>query len=328
MAAEGAGFDAALQKRGQPSQPGDVVPRRYLEILAGVRQGGEATIDPRLALARSIAAPDNPLTARVMVNRVWSWLFGRGIVATVDNVGATGATPSHPELLDFLASRFVEQGWSLKALIREIVLTEAYRASSVPPPQAVAVDPENRLLSHMPIQRLRAETLRDCLLAVSGELDRAAEGFTGPADQSTRVGPANTRRGIYQYLKREAQDHMMLMFDAPEGTRTTGLRESTSVPGQALLLLNNEFVHRQAAAWAGRSLATQRGLSLDRRVEKLFRQALVRPPSSAERDALVVFFEAQADAYGLDAAGRAADTRPWADLCHVLLTTKEFLHVR
>jgi hypothetical protein len=328
MAAEGAGFDAALQKRGQPSQPGDVVPRRYLEILAGVRQGGEATIDPRLALARSIAAPDNPLTARVMVNRVWSWLFGRGIVATVDNVGATGATPSHPELLDFLASRFVEQGWSLKALIREIVLTEAYRASSVPPPQAVAVDPENRLLSHMPIQRLRAETLRDCLLAVSGELDRAAEGFTGPADQSTRVGPANTRRGIYQYLKREAQDHMMLMFDAPEGTRTTGLRESTSVPGQALLLLNNEFVHRQAAAWAGRSLATQRGLSLDRRVEELFRQALVRPPSSAERDALVVFFEAQADAYGLDAAGRAADTRPWADLCHVLLTTKEFLHVR
>ena len=328
MTAEGPGFDAALQKRGQPGQPGETVPRRYLEVLAGVRPSDEAAIDPRLALARAIASADNPLTARVMVNRVWSWLFGRGLVATVDNFGAMGEPPSHPELLDFLAGRFVEQGWSVKRLVREIVLTAAYQASSVPSASALAKDPANRLLSHMPIQRLRAETLRDCLLAVSGRLDSAMEGYTGPADQGGGGGPPNHRRGIYQYIKREAQDHMMLMFDAPEGARTVGLRESTSVPGQALLLLNNEFVHRQAVAWARRSLADERGLARDLRIERLFRQAIGREPEVAEAEALSLFFERQADAYRLYTTARAADERPWADLCHVLFNTKEFLYVR
>jgi hypothetical protein len=192
----------------------------------------------------------------------------------------------------------------------------------------IATDPDNRLLSHMPIQRLRAETLRDCLLAVSGRLDRAMEGYTGPADKGTGGAAPNDRRGIYQYIKREAQDHMMLMFDAPEGTRTVGLRESTSVPGQSLLLLNNEFVHRQAAAWAKRSLAEEQGLARDLRIERLFRQAIGRAPEAAEAEALSGFFEAQADAYRLDAVARAGDERPWADLCHVLFNTKEFLHVR
>ena len=328
VVAEGPGFDAAIQKRGQPSQAGESVPRQYLEVLAAVRPTDEAAFDPRLALARAIASPDNPLTARVMVNRVWSWLFGRGLVATVDNFGATGESPSHPELLDFLAARFVEQGWSVKRLVREIVLTAAYQASSVPPDGAMAKDPANRLLSHMPIQRLRAETLRDCLLAVSGQLDPSREGYTGPVDHGNGAGPPNNRRGIYQYIKREAQDHMMLMFDAPEGARTVGLRESTSVPGQALLLLNNEFVHRQAVAWARRSLAEERGLARDLRIERLFRQAIGRDPGVAEAEALVTFFEKQADAHGLDAAARSADERPWADLCHVLFNTKEFLHVR
>jgi len=264
----------------------------------------------------------------VMVNRVWSWLFGRGIVATVDNFGDMGEPPSHPELLDFLAARFVEEGWSLKRLIREIVLTEAYRASSLPPAAARERDPDNRLVSHMPIQRLRAETLRDCLLAVSGRLDPAMEGSTGPADHGTGTGPPNDRRGVYQYRKREAQDHMMLMFDAPEGVRTVGLRESTSVPGQALLLLNNEFVHRQASAWAARSLAEERGLSRDLRIERLFRQAVCREPEAAEAEALGRFFETQADAYRLESTARGTDPRPWADLCHVLFNTKEFLHVR
>jgi len=297
-------------------------------VLAAVRPTAEEAADPRLTLARAIASPDNPLTARVMVNRVWSWLFGRGLVATVDNFGATGGPPSHPELLDFLAARFVEQDWSVKWLVREIVLTAAYQTSSVPPPGAIATDPDNRLLSHMPIQRLRAETLRDCLLAVSGRLDPAMEGSTGPPDHGGGGGPANDRRGIYQYIKREAQDHMMLMFDAPEGARTVGLRETTSVPGQALLLLNNEFVHRQAASWAERSLADERGLSLDLRIQRLFRACLGREPVTAETETLRQFFEAQADAYRLDATARATDTRPWADLCHVLLNTKEFLHVR
>jgi cytochrome c553 len=328
MTAEGPGFAAAVQKRGQPTRQGEPVPRRYLEVLADVRPGDEAAVEPRLALARGLASPANPLTARVMVNRVWSWLFGRGLVATVDNFGAMGEPPSHPELLDFLAGRFVESGWSLKRLIREIVLTEAYRASSVPPAGARERDPDNRLLSHMPIQRLRAETLRDALLAVSGRLEPAMEGYTGPSDRGTGGGVPNERRGVYQYRKREAQDHMMLMFDAPEGARTVGRRESTSVPGQALLLLNNEFIHRQASAWAARSLGQERGLSRDLRIERLFRQAVGREPEAAELEALGRFFETQADAFRLDATARATDPRPWADLCHVLFNTKEFLHVR
>jgi hypothetical protein len=142
MAAEGPGFDAAVQKRGQPSQPGDIAPRRYLEVLdRGASHPGD--VPARLLLAARIASADNPLTARVLVNRVWSWLFGRGIVATVDNFGATGEQPSHPELLDHLAARFVAEGWSLKQLIREIVGTQAYQSVSVPPAGAIEADPDS-----------------------------------------------------------------------------------------------------------------------------------------------------------------------------------------
>ena len=327
VASEGPGFDAAVQNRGQPAQPGEIAPRQYLEVL-GRPASHPADQPARLILAAGIASADNPLTARVMVNRVWSWLFGRGIVATVDNFGATGEQPSHPELLDSLAARFVEQGWSIKQLIREIVSTQAYQGSSVPPPGAAEIDPANRLLTHMPLQRLRAETVRDCLLAVSGQLDRSLEGYGGPADLGGGVGPPNRRRGVYQYIKREAQDHMMVMFDAPEAARTVGARESTNVPGQALLLLNNPFVHAQAQAWAERSIASTQGLSLDRRLSRLFCEALGRDPEPAEADALMAFVESQADAYKLDDASLATDQRLWADVCHVLFNAKEFLYVR
>ena len=327
MASEGPGFDAAVQKRGQPSQPGDIAPRRYLEVLdRDASHPGD--VPARLLLATQIASADNPLTARVLVNRVWSWLFGRGIVATVDNFGATGEQPSHPELLDHLAARFVAKGWSLKQLIREIVATQAYQSVSVPPAGAIEADPANRLLTHMPLQRLRAETVRDCLLFVSGQLDRALEGYTGPADLGGGGGPGNRRRGVYQYRKREAQDHMMVMFDAPEAARTVGGRESTNVPGQSLLLLNNAFVHEQAKAWALRSIASSQGMSLDRRLSRLFCEAVGREPKPEELDALMAFLESQADAYKLQDAALATDPRLWADICHVLFNAKEFLYVR
>jgi Protein of unknown function (DUF1553) len=285
-------------------------------------------VPARLLLATQIASADNPLTARVLVNRVWSWLFGRGIVATVDNFGATGEQPSHPELLDHLAARFVAEGWSLKQLIREIVATQAYQSVSVPPAGAIEADPANRLLTHMPLQRLRAETVRDCLLFVSGQLDRSLEGYTGPADLGGGGGPANRRRGVYQYRKREAQDHMMVMFDAPEAARTVGGRESTNVPGQSLLLLNSAFVHDQAKAWAVRSIASSQGMSLDRRLSRLFCEAVGREPKPEELDALMAFLESQADAYKLDDASLTTDPRLWADICHVLFNAKEFLYVR
>ena len=327
MASEGPGFDAAVQKRGQPSQPGDIAPRRYLEMLE--RDTSHPGDTPaRLLLATQIASAENPLTARVLVNRVWSWLFGRGIVATVDNFGATGEQPSHPELLDHLAARLVAEGWSLKQLIREIVGTQAYQSVSVPPAGAIEADPANRLLTHMPLQRLRAETVRDCLLFVSGQLDQSREGYTGPDDLGGGAGPANRRRGVYQYRKREAQDHMMVMFDAPEAARTVGGREATNVPGQSLLLLNNPFVHDQAKAWAVRSIASSQGMSLDRRLSRLFCEALGREPKPEELDALMAFLEYQGDAYRLEDAALTTDPRLWADICHVLFNAKEFLYVR
>jgi hypothetical protein len=222
----------------------------------------------------------------------------------------------------------VAEGWSIKQLIRELVGTQAYQTVSVPPPGAADADPANRLLTHMPLMRLRAETVRDCLLFVSGQLDRSLEGYTGPPDLGGGGGPPNRRRGVYQYRKREAQDHMMVMFDAPEAARMAGEREATSVPGQSLLLLNNAFVHDQAKAWAGRSIASSQGMSLDRRLARLFNEAIGREPAPEEQDALMAFLESQAEAYGLADAALATDQRLWADICHVLFNAKEFLYVR
>ena len=327
LADEGPGFDAPVQRRGSPDAPGEPAERRYLEVVRGVN-GNPPGTSARLSLARDLASPQNPLTARVMVNRMWRWIFGQGIVSTVDNFGVMGDKPSHPELLDHLATYFVEQGWSVKDLVRYLVTTQAYQAESLASEEAQKKDPANRLLSHMPLQRLRAEAVRDSLLAVSGQLNPQMYGYTGPADFSGGGGPANLRRGIYQYIKREAQDHLMVMFDAPEPSRAQGSRESSNVPGQSLLLLNNPFVHQQAKAWAARDLQTLKNLSLEQRVERLFSEALGRKPSQSETQALVGFLQDQAAAYELPYTAQNTDPRLWADLCHVLLNTKEFLYLQ
>jgi hypothetical protein len=216
----------------------------------------------------------------------------------------------------------------MKDLVRYLVTTQAYQAESLASEEAQKKDPANRLLSHMPLQRLRAEAVRDSLLAVSGQLNPQMYGYTGPADFSGGGGPANLRRGIYQYIKREAQDHLMVMFDAPEPSRAQGSRESSNVPGQSLLLLNNPFVHQQAKAWAARDLQTLKNLSLEQRVERLFSEALGRKPSQSETQALVGFLQDQAAAYELPYTAQNTDQRLWADLCHVLLNTKEFLYLQ
>ena len=161
--------DHPLLIRGDHKRPGDPVPRRYLTALGGSRYTSPRTV--RLQLAEEITSPANPLTARVMVNRIWHHLFGRGIVETPDNFGAVGERPTHPELLDFLARRFVQSGWSIKKTIELLVSTRAYRMSSEPSKLAREIDPSNKLLQHMPVRRLQAEAIRDSLFAVSGRLD-------------------------------------------------------------------------------------------------------------------------------------------------------------
>jgi hypothetical protein len=328
IVAEGPGFDSPVHRRGSPDSPGEVTPRRFLEVIHGA-EGYPTGSQARLELARDLTSPENPLTARVMANRVWRWIFGQGLVATVDNFGVMGETPSHPELLDYLARYLMEQDWSVKALIRHLVTSRAFQAESLASARARQVDPANRLLSHMPVQRLRAEAVRDAILAVSGTLDPTMFGYTGPANPGESANAANPRlrRGVYQYIKREALDHMMLMFDAPEPPRTQGDRETSSVPGQSLLMLNSSLVHEQAAAWAAKDLKLRKGFSSEQRIEHFFAAALGRQPSTQEVQSLVEFLDNQAEAYALPLAARGSDPRLWADLCHVLFNAKEFLYI-
>ena len=326
--AEGTGFDSPVHRRGSPDSPGEKAPRRFLEVIHGA-EGYPTGAQARLELAHDLTSPQNPLTARVMANRVWRWIFGQGLVTTVDNFGVMGEAPSHPELLDYLANYLVEHDWSVKALIRHLVTSRAFQAQSIASAKAQQVDPANRLLSHMPVQRLRAEAVRDSILAVSGTLDQTMFGYTGPANQSESAAVAHPklRRGVYQYIRRESLDHMMLMFDAPEPSRTQGDRETSSVPGQSLLMLNSALVHEQATAWAAKDMKLRKGYSTEQRIEHLFSKALGRQPSADEVQSLVEFLDDQAEAYALAPAARGSDQRLWADLCHVLINAKEFLYI-
>ncbi|RFC45667.1 MAG: Protein of unknown function DUF1553/DUF1549/Planctomycete cytochrome C [Verrucomicrobia bacterium] len=328
IVSEGPGFDSPVHRRGSPDSPGTTVPRRFLEVLHGPEAYPPGSL-ARLELARDLTSAENPLTARVMANRVWRWLFGQGLVATVDNFGVMGEPPSHPELLDYLATYLIDQEWSVKALIRHVVTSRAFQSASFASDAAQRLDPANRLVSHMPVQRLRAETVRDAILAVTGTLDETMFGYTGPANQSESATPANARqrRGIYQFIKREDLNHMMLMFDAPEPSRTQGNRETSTVPGQSLLLLNNPFVHAQAAAWSKSDLAERQAVSLENRISHLFASALGREPSETEVQALVEFLEEQASTYAIPSSDQATDPRVWTDLCHVLLNAKEFIYI-
>ena len=238
---------------------GEPVERRFLTAL-----GGDPCEDPRSArldFAEHVADPANPLTARVAVNRLWQALFGRGLVRTVDNMGKMGDPPTHPELLDFLAARFVEDGWSTKKTLRRLALSRAYRMSSAASEAAREKDPENALLSHMPLRRLRAEPIRDALLAVSGRLDDKMYGPSvdiyyayakGKTKGDTAKGPVDGdgRRSVYQEIRRNTHNPFLEVFDLPKPATTRGLRDVTNVPAQSLTMLNSPFVIGQAEVWA------------------------------------------------------------------------------
>ena len=267
---ESRGENQALFVRGDHRSPGEEVPRRLLDALGG--SAYETDQSGRLELADDLVAVSNPFTARVMVNRVWHYLFGSGLVRTTDNFGRLGEKPSHPELLDHLATGFVAEGWSMKKLIRELVLTRTWQLDSTPSSIAREQDPENRLLSHANLRRLEAEAIRDSLLAVSGDLD--ATRFGAPVDGNSK------RRSIYVQQRRNNLDQFLAAFDAPVPTATKGRRDVTNVPAQSLAMLNGDFARARAASWgkvAETSKAKPKAL-----VERLFREALGRGPTDAE----------------------------------------------
>ena len=259
LADQGNGKGFPVLKGGDPLQRMAVVPARYIEVIADTSQPFETRGSGRRELAELIASSSNPLTARVMVNRVWHHVFGRGIVTTPDDFGGMGEKPTHPELLDFMATGFASDGWSIKRLVRRIVLSRTFRQSSLPDKQAVRIDPGNELLHHYPARRLDAESLRDTILAVSGRLDATQFGPSIHPHRKDEIdyrklwsGPLDGegRRSIYTKVTRMEGPQFLELFDFPNPMATRGRRDRTNVPAQALALLNDPFVINQAKFWS------------------------------------------------------------------------------
>ena len=329
---EGSGRNENLFIRGSHKNLGEAISRGYLTAIAGGK-----TKQPkgtgRMELAKLIADPQNPLTARVYVNRIWHHLFGRGIVPSTDNFGVLGEKPSHPELLDWLANRLIEKRWSTKQTIREIMLSQSYRMSSNPSNQAAEKkDPTNIWLHRMPVRRLQGEAIRDAILSISGRLDKKMFGPPVAVHLTTfmegrgrpRSGPIDGagRRTIYQEVRRNFLSPMMLAFDMPQPLSTFGRRTSSNVPAQALIMMNDPFVVQQAKLWAKRILSHSNTMTPER-VNTAYQTAFGRKPSAGEQQAAVVFLTTQAKAHGEASPGEKA----WADLCHVLFNVKEFTFV-
>ena len=287
---EGGPGDWPLYARGDHKKPGDPVARRFLSALDATPY--EAADSGRRHLADSIAGPGRALAARVLVNRLWHHVFGRGLVATPDNFGALGEPPTHPELLDWLARQFLNSGGSIKSVLRLLVTTDAFQAAAAPSAEAAARDPENRLLSHWSLRRLEAEAIRDAMLAMTGRMESESRGPGVSGDAP--------RRSLYVSVIRNALDPFLSVFDAPVPSSTRGKRDTTNIPAQALTLLNAPLVQSWAGEWAARvSAATPDERD---RVRQLYREGFQREPSIEEIDhALAWLRETAAAARDLEA---------------------------
>jgi hypothetical protein len=336
--------DSPVYTRGEIDKPGDVVPRGFPEVMV-TRQPRIRSGSGRLELAEWIASKDNPLTARVMANRVWLHLFGRGIVPTTDNFGAAGQPPTNPALLDHLAATFVDDGWSVKKLIRRMMLSRAYQLDSRTDPKNFAVDPDNALVWRMSPRRLDAEALRDSTLAVSGLLDLTAPvgstvaqqgegptgarfgfgGFGGPRRPGAG-GPNDLRndaRSIYLPVIRDNLPEAMSLFDGADPSLVVSERPITTGPAQSLYLLNSPFILRASDAAADKLL---KGTTTDtERVRAAYLEFFNRPPTEKELTAATEFiddFKTAARKDRTPAFRLERDT--WAAFCQAMLASAEF----
>jgi hypothetical protein len=269
---EGDARDMPLFVRGSHKQPGKTVPRRFLEAFDA--EPFDTKLSGRLELAEAMLRPDNPLTARVIVNRVWHHLFGRGLVATPDNFGKLGKLPTHPELLDYLATRFVKEGWSLKKLIGELALTRTFQLSAVGAAAAREADPDNRLLARAHLRRLEAEAIRDAMLQASGVLDRKPLGGSDAFNTN--------RRSIYVRVIRNNLDPFLTVFDMPVPATAKGRRDETNVPAQSLTMMNDPFVISLADRLAQRVRGDTTLTTPEAQIRRLFQLTLNREPSAQE----------------------------------------------
>jgi hypothetical protein len=335
--------DTEIRIRGQAEQLGPVVPRGFLSVIAlpgAPKIPSQAS--GRLELAQWLTDPRNPLPPRVMVNRVWQHLFGQGLVSSVDNFGVTGEPPSHPELLDYLALRFVESGWSVKKLVRRLVLSRTYQLGAEASAAHLTSDPANRLLWRHGPRRLEAEEIRDAMLAAAGTLDRRRPHASPAKDlkvvELTDNGPIaqrlaeaaarSTHRSVYLPLLRGLTPGPLEVFDFAEQGMVTGRRDTTTVATQALYLLNDPFVRQQAQGLAERLL---RRADLDDvgRLTLAWRLMLGRSATAQEMErgkGYLADYEAAAKQDRLPAA--ATRSAAWASLCQALLASAEFRYLR
>ncbi len=333
--------DSPVYTRGEPDQPENSrVPRGALQVLTSAPLKVTRTSSGRLELAEWIASSENPLTARVMVNRVWLQLFGRGLVPTAGDFGLAGRPPTHPELLDHLAMRFVKNNWSVKRLIKYLVTSHVYQLSSTAVPAAMEVDPENSLLWRMAPRRLDAECLRDAMLAVSEQLETTppvgsavAKAGEGPVDRFGFVSlarsiddPKDTHRSIYLPIIRDNLPEALAIFDAADPSLITAGREQTTVPAQGLYLLNNEFVLRASDA-AAKQLLDKNGT--EERIQAAFVRFYGRPPTVAELKSAEDFVVAYRDQAPKRRFFEAQQQRElWSAFCQALFASAEFQYRR
>ena len=328
--------DIRIHIRGSHLTQADIVLRRLPRILAGEDQVpiGD-TQSGRLQLANWIASASHPLTARVMVNRIWQGHFGEGLVRTPDNFGRLGERPTHPELLDWLALRFVESGWSLKAMHRLIMLSSTYQMSTAWNERAAEADPDNKLWWRMNRRRLEAEAIRDSVLAMGGSLDLSMGGTILPTanreyvTSTTSVDPVAyqpKRRSVYLPVIRSALYDVFQAFDFADPSMLNGQRQSTTVAAQALFMMNSRIVSEQTRALAVRLLGDE-NLDDAGRIQQTYLQALSRPPSDREISRGFAYLDQYLAALTETAAGSNTRLLAWQSLCRAIIATNEFIYV-
>ncbi len=313
---ESPGFDQPLYSRGNHLNPTEPVARAFLSALGGkpfALQRGSG----RLELAQELTRPSNPLFARVIANRLWHHVFGSGLVSTPDNFGHTGQPPSHPELLDHLASRLIRTGFDLKDNIRYLLSTRTFRLGSQPTVKLLEKDASNRFLTRAPIRRMDAEIIRDHLLAVSGVLDPA---MFGPSTAVNAAPENDRRRGIYVQTKRQGRNALFASFDVPMPNTTRGSRDVSNTPGQAITLLNSPFVWHQARKWAesARS-AVSKGAPVEEPLRSLVHRAFSRPEAPGEVEALRAYYGERLKNSSPEIALRQT--------AHLVFNLKEFIYL-
>jgi hypothetical protein len=324
--------------RGQHNAPGKEVQPGVPQAFCSAantfrledRPEGHVSTGRRTALARWVTTKENPLFARVMVNRIWQHHFGVGLAASPDNLGQSGAKPSHPELLDYLATEFVRSGWSVKAVHRRILYSGVYRQDSKLRDEAFQANPDNRLLWRFPLRRLDAEALRDAMLMVSGELNPKQGGPFVPTlrteDGSVIVdekGEDARRRSVYLQQRRTQVLTLLELFDSPSIVSNCGKRTTSTVPLQSLALLNSDFARARAVALA-RRLEKDAGAEEAKRIDLAFRLACARTPSGEEQDACKRFLAAQKLVYAKE---KDVEQRVLTDLCQMIMASNAFLYV-